>query len=161
MFSLFNFSSIFPGRGGQLTPFAPMCGRPCGETRQRWWWCWRWPKTSEPTVMFRGLIVNATKLYAYHPPLIFHRLLNNSWRAEVNAIETPDLGYSYFMPALERVLSTDSPSSETSFMHKSDMPSLPIHVVFSWGSLVMYKNYGGDLLATLRLAFRSNCFNDR
>ena len=24
---LFNFSSIF--RGGQLTPFAPMCGRPC------------------------------------------------------------------------------------------------------------------------------------
>ena len=27
MFSLFNFSSIFPG--GQLTPFAPMCGRPC------------------------------------------------------------------------------------------------------------------------------------
>ena len=27
MFSLFNFSSIFPG--GQLTPFAPMCERPC------------------------------------------------------------------------------------------------------------------------------------
>jgi len=27
MFSLFVFSSIFPG-GGQLTPFAPMCGRP-------------------------------------------------------------------------------------------------------------------------------------
>jgi len=27
MFSLFNFSSIFPG--GQLTPFAPMYGRPC------------------------------------------------------------------------------------------------------------------------------------
>jgi len=27
MFSLFNFSSIFPG--GQLTPFASMCGRPC------------------------------------------------------------------------------------------------------------------------------------
>ena len=26
MFSLFNFSSIFPG--GQLAPFAPMCGRP-------------------------------------------------------------------------------------------------------------------------------------
>jgi len=26
MLSLFNFSSIFPG--GQLTPFAPMCGRP-------------------------------------------------------------------------------------------------------------------------------------
>ena len=26
MFSLFNFSSIF--QGGQLTPFAPMCGRP-------------------------------------------------------------------------------------------------------------------------------------
>ena len=26
MFSLFNFLSIFPG--GQLTPFAPMCGRP-------------------------------------------------------------------------------------------------------------------------------------
>jgi len=25
-FSFFNFSSIFPG--GQLTPFAPMCGRP-------------------------------------------------------------------------------------------------------------------------------------
>ena len=25
MFSLFNFSSIFPG--GQLIPFAPMCGR--------------------------------------------------------------------------------------------------------------------------------------
>jgi len=25
-FSLFNFSSIF--QGGQLTPFAPMCGRP-------------------------------------------------------------------------------------------------------------------------------------
>ena len=28
MFSLFNFSAIFPG--GQLTPFAPMCGRPWG-----------------------------------------------------------------------------------------------------------------------------------
>ena len=28
MFSLFNFSSIFPG-GGQPTQFAPMCGRPC------------------------------------------------------------------------------------------------------------------------------------
>ena len=27
MFLLFNISSIFPG--GQLTPFAPMCGRPC------------------------------------------------------------------------------------------------------------------------------------
>ena len=27
MFSLFYFSSIFSG--GQLTPFAPMCGRPC------------------------------------------------------------------------------------------------------------------------------------
>ena len=27
MFSRFSFSSIFPG--GQLTPFAPMCGRPC------------------------------------------------------------------------------------------------------------------------------------
>jgi len=27
MFSLFNFLSVFPG--GQLTPFAPMCGRPC------------------------------------------------------------------------------------------------------------------------------------
>ena len=27
MFPLFNFSSIF--QGGQLTPFAPMCGRPC------------------------------------------------------------------------------------------------------------------------------------
>ena len=27
MFSVFNFSSIFPG-GGQLTPFAPMYGRP-------------------------------------------------------------------------------------------------------------------------------------
>ena len=27
MFSLFNFSSIFPG--GHLTPFVPMCGRPC------------------------------------------------------------------------------------------------------------------------------------
>ena len=27
MFSLFNFPSIFPG--SQLTPFAPMCGRPC------------------------------------------------------------------------------------------------------------------------------------
>jgi len=26
MFPLFNFSYIFPG--GQLTPFAPMCGRP-------------------------------------------------------------------------------------------------------------------------------------
>ena len=28
MFSLFNFLSIFPGGGGQLTPFAPVCGRP-------------------------------------------------------------------------------------------------------------------------------------
>ena len=28
MCSLFNFSSIFQ-EGGQLTPFAPMCGRPC------------------------------------------------------------------------------------------------------------------------------------
>jgi len=27
MFSLFIFSSFF--QGGQLTPFAPMCGRPC------------------------------------------------------------------------------------------------------------------------------------
>ena len=27
MFSLFNFSSIF--QGSQLTPFAPVCGRPC------------------------------------------------------------------------------------------------------------------------------------
>ena len=27
MFSLFNFSSIFPG--GQLTEFAHICGRPC------------------------------------------------------------------------------------------------------------------------------------
>ena len=27
MFSLYNFSSIFPG--GQLTPFVSMCGRPC------------------------------------------------------------------------------------------------------------------------------------
>ena len=26
-FRFLNFSSIFPG--GQLTPFAPMCGRPC------------------------------------------------------------------------------------------------------------------------------------
>jgi len=25
----FNFLSIFPEGGGQLTPFAPMCGRPC------------------------------------------------------------------------------------------------------------------------------------
>ena len=32
MFSLFNFSSIF-AREGQLTPFAPMCGRP---------WCGLW-----------------------------------------------------------------------------------------------------------------------
>ena len=31
MFSLFNFSSLFPG--GQLTPFAPMCGRPCKHRR--------------------------------------------------------------------------------------------------------------------------------
>ena len=29
-FRLFTFSSIFPG--GQLTPFAPMCGRPCNLT---------------------------------------------------------------------------------------------------------------------------------
>jgi len=29
--SLFNLSSIFPG--GQLTPFAPMCGRPCQLSR--------------------------------------------------------------------------------------------------------------------------------
>ena len=33
MFALFNFLAIFPGGGGgqagQLTPFAPMCGRPC------------------------------------------------------------------------------------------------------------------------------------
>jgi len=36
MFSLFNFSSIF--QGGQLTPFAPMCGRPwfIAETKQLW-----------------------------------------------------------------------------------------------------------------------------
>ena len=35
MFSLFNFSSIF--HGGQLTPFAPMCGRPCTRgTTHRW-----------------------------------------------------------------------------------------------------------------------------
>jgi len=33
MFLLFNFSSIFPG--GQLTPFAPMCGRPWADTLLR------------------------------------------------------------------------------------------------------------------------------
>ena len=27
MFSIFNFSSIFQGGGGQLTPFASICGR--------------------------------------------------------------------------------------------------------------------------------------
>jgi len=32
MFSLFSFSSIF--QGDQLTPFAPMCGRPCGERKE-------------------------------------------------------------------------------------------------------------------------------
>ena len=32
MFSLFNFSSIFPG--GQLTPSASMCGRPCVHVRR-------------------------------------------------------------------------------------------------------------------------------
>ena len=32
MFSRFNFSSIFSG--GQLTPFSPMCGRPCVESSQ-------------------------------------------------------------------------------------------------------------------------------
>ena len=31
IFSLFNFSSIF--HGGQLTPFAPMCGRPCQQRK--------------------------------------------------------------------------------------------------------------------------------
>ena len=41
MFSLFNFSSIFPG--GQLTPFTPMCGRPCRHAlasfhNTRWHW---------------------------------------------------------------------------------------------------------------------------
>ena len=35
MFSLFNFSSIFPREGGQLTPFAPMCGRPRLERQNR------------------------------------------------------------------------------------------------------------------------------
>ena len=34
MFSLFNFSSIFPV-GGQLTPFAPMCGRPWRHFKQK------------------------------------------------------------------------------------------------------------------------------
>jgi len=37
MFSLFNFSSIFPG--GQLTQFAPMCGRPWARLKEigtRW-----------------------------------------------------------------------------------------------------------------------------
>jgi len=33
MFSLFNFSSIFSS-GGQLTPFAPMCGRPGGQKQR-------------------------------------------------------------------------------------------------------------------------------
>jgi len=28
MFSHFNFLFTFPGTVGQLTPFAPMCGRP-------------------------------------------------------------------------------------------------------------------------------------
>jgi len=32
MFSLFNFSFIF--LGGQLTVFAPMCGRPCKHASQ-------------------------------------------------------------------------------------------------------------------------------
>ena len=36
MFSLFNFSSIFPG-GGQLTQFAPMCGRPWNCTKPSVW----------------------------------------------------------------------------------------------------------------------------
>jgi len=35
MFSLFHFSSILPG--GQLTPFAPMCGRPCTKVRRYNW----------------------------------------------------------------------------------------------------------------------------
>ena len=34
MFSVFNFSSIFPV-GGQLTPFAPMCGRPWRHFKQK------------------------------------------------------------------------------------------------------------------------------
>ena len=34
MFSLFNFSSIF--QGGQLTPFAPMCGRPRKRIDEHW-----------------------------------------------------------------------------------------------------------------------------
>jgi len=43
MFSLFNFSSIF--RGGQLTTFAPICGRPCMKLRPIWphqLWCLTW-----------------------------------------------------------------------------------------------------------------------
>ena len=35
MFSLFNFSSIF--QGGQLTQFAPMCGRPWNCTKPSVW----------------------------------------------------------------------------------------------------------------------------
>ena len=34
MFSLFDFSSIF--QGGQLTPFAPMCGRPRKRIDEHW-----------------------------------------------------------------------------------------------------------------------------
>ena len=35
MFSLFNFSSIFPGDKSQLTPFAPRCGHPCIAVKDR------------------------------------------------------------------------------------------------------------------------------
>ena len=38
MFSLFNFSSIF--QGGQLTPFAPMCGRPWPLSPSSIIWYW-------------------------------------------------------------------------------------------------------------------------
>jgi len=58
MFSLFNFSSIFPG-GGQLIPFAPMCGRPC--TSCCIWQCSRYLRntryrhTSSPTLTLAAL----------------------------------------------------------------------------------------------------------
>ena len=45
MFSLFNFSSIFPG--GQLTPFGPMCGRPCR---------WRFLPKKKPQLVLAELL---------------------------------------------------------------------------------------------------------
>ena len=65
MFLLFNVSSIFPG-GGQLTPFAPTCGRP-------------WP-----SIMMSSVVMTDMSKYGASDGLVvFYSLL---WRFCVDGI---------------------------------------------------------------------------